>query len=290
MDNDHIKVTLLGTGMPPPTMRQFGMSTLVEAGEKTFLFDCGRGALQRLAQVEISTNAIDSLFLTHLHSDHLVGIPDLWLLGWVGGRESPFVVQGPEGTQEMMSHLEKAFQFDIRIRRDEVEELPAQGIEIVTTELGEGVVYDDGGVKVIAFLVDHGPVRPAFGYRIDYEGRSVVLSGDTTYSDNLIKHSQGTDLLVHEAIAPKARRARTGGANPERSRRIMSYHTTPEQAGEVFRHIKPKLAVFSHVPNAPGAADEIMTGTQGVYTGPVEMGEDLMTLDVGDRVQMQRLM
>src|SRR5690242_12685249 len=113
-----LKVTLLGTGTPSPRMDRFGPSILVEAGNEKLLFDCGRGATQRLAQLKIPFSEVTSLFLTHLHSDHVVGIPDLWLTGWIGGRKAPLQVRGPAGTTQMMAHLEEAFSFDIHIRRD----------------------------------------------------------------------------------------------------------------------------------------------------------------------------
>ena len=110
------KVTLLGTGTPSPVIDRFGASTLVEAGDEKFLFDCGRGAAQRLFQLRVPFNDVHRLYLTHMHSDHLVGIPDLWLTGWIFGRKVPFEVWGPEGTRHMMSHLEQAFEADIHIR------------------------------------------------------------------------------------------------------------------------------------------------------------------------------
>ena len=164
------KVTLLGTGNPRPVMSRFGPSILVEAGKEKLVFDCGRGASQRLDQLKIPFSEITALFLTHLHSDHTVGIPDLWLTGWVMGRTTPLAVWGPEGTKAMMQHLQEAYVFDIHIRRDVDTKLPGAGAEIVAQDIEEGVVYNSAGVKVTAFLVDHGEIKPAFGYRVDYGG------------------------------------------------------------------------------------------------------------------------
>ena len=186
-----IKVTLLGTGNPRPVMSRFGPSILVEAGKEKLLFDCGRGATQRLYQLKIPFTAITGLFLTHLHSDHTVGIPDLWLTGWVMGRDTPLPVWGPKGTKAMMKHLQQAYAFDIHIRRDVDTKLPGAGAMVIANDVQEGVVYNKNGVKVTAFLVDHGEIKPALGYRIDYAGHSVTLSGDTRPSENLIASPRG---------------------------------------------------------------------------------------------------
>lgn len=198
-----LKVTLLGTGTPFPIIDRFGPSTLVQTDKENFLFDCGRGAAQRIFQLHMSLAQVTDLFITHLHSDHIVGIPDFWLTGWVFGRKTPLRVWGPVGTKEMVSYLEKAFQADYRIRIED-EKLPPEGYTMIAEEIREGVVYDKNGVKITAFNVDHGEaIKPSLGYRIDYAGRSLVLSGDTRYSENLIRFSQGADVLVHEVAAAK---------------------------------------------------------------------------------------
>jgi len=282
----NFKVTLLGTGYPQPRMDRFGPSTLVEAGSEKFLFDCGRGAAQRLAQINVSFADVSALFLTHLHSDHTVGIPDLWLTGWVQGRKVPFRVWGPTGTQQMMSHLERAYEFDIHIRRDVDEKLPAQGVVVVAKDIDQGVVYQSREVKITAFIVDHGPVKPALGYRIDYAGHSVVLSGDTRFSENLIRFSEGTDVLVHEVIDADAFRTQNPSFSPERVRIVVAHHTTPEQAGTVFARVKPKLAVYSHV--VPGDTPSLIPLTRKTYSGPLEVGEDLMSFEIGEKVVVRR--
>jgi ribonuclease Z len=281
-----LRVTLLGTGSPQPTMDRFGPSILVEAGEKKLLFDCGRGAAQRIEQIRIPFTQIDALFLTHLHSDHVVGIPDLWLTGWARGRKVPLEVWGPAGTKEMMAHLKEAFQFDIQIRQQD-DKLPALAVDVRAKDIEQGVAYDSGGIKVTAFTVDHGPVKPALGYRIDFAGHSVVLSGDTRYSENLIRFSQGTDVLIHEVIDPEAFRAKNPSVSEERFRAIAGHHTTAEQAGTIFSRVKPKLAVYSHI--VPGDTTSLVPLTRKTYSGPLEVGEDLMTIDIGEGVVVHRV-
>ena len=281
-----IKVTLLGTGTPAPVMNRFGPSILVEAGGQKFLFDAGRGALQRLTQVKLSWRDVNGVFLTHLHSDHVVGFPDLWLTGWLTAeRAAPLYVWGPKGTKNMVSHLEQAYEFDIRMRLAD-EHASAAGVVILASDIADGFVVEKNGVKITAFDVDHAPVEPAFGYRIDFAGRSVVLSGDTRFSENLIRHAAGVDVLVHEVIAPET--YRRAGVAPELAQTIMVHHTTPEQAGEVFARTKPRLAVYSHIGRPSATEADLIPATRKTYAGPLEVGEDLMVIEVGDTVTVRR--
>ncbi|MEO6050158.1 MAG: MBL fold metallo-hydrolase [Pyrinomonadaceae bacterium] len=280
-----IRVTLLGTGTPAPVMNRFGPSILVEAGDQKFIFDVGRGALQRLTQVKVKQKEIQCVFIAHLHSDHVVGFPDFWLNGWLTGkRDSPLRVFGPKGTKKMMSYLEQAFDYDIKIRLYDDHASP-DGVIIEAKDITEGVVYEKNGVKVTAFEVDHRPIKPAFGYRIDYAGRSVVLSGDTRFSENLIKYAKGVELLVHEVASPEA--LKRSEASEEQAKSIIAHHTTPEQAGEVFARVKPKLAVYSHV--GPLATEQdLFPPTRKTYDGPLELGEDLMVIEVGEKIEIHR--
>ena len=291
-----IRVTLLGTGTPSPRPDRFGPSILVEAGDQKLLFDCGRGVPIRLAQLHVPMGQLTAVFLTHLHSDHVVGLPDLWLTGWLanpqfGHRTQPMRLYGPRGTAAMVSALRAAFAADLRIRQAD-EKLAPEGAEIAATEIDEGVVRDSGGVRVNAFTVDHGDdIKPAFGYRIEYRGRVVVLSGDTRPSENLVRHARGADLLVHEVAMGRA----AGLASSEAMRRVLAHHTTPEDAGRIFSRVRPRLAVYSHIAllsydpaNGPPTVDELLAATRTTWDGPLEIGEDLMRIDVGEQVTAHR--
>ena len=282
-----IKVTLLGTGTPVPAMNRFGPSILVEAGGQKFLFDAGRGAMQRLAQLKVRWQDIDGVFFTHLHSDHVVGFPDLWLTGWlVGpGRDRPLRVWGPTGTQKMMSKLEEAYDFDIRIRLYDDRAAP-NGVLLFAQDITEGVVFEKAGLKVTAFDVDHSPVWPAFGYRVDHGGRSIVLSGDTRVSQNLIRYAAGVDLLVHEVASPES--FQRAGVRPERAKSVIAHHVTPEEAGEVFAKTTPKLAVYSHIVQPDAGEQDLIPSTRKHYAGPLEVGEDLMVIEVGEKILVRR--
>ena len=182
----------------------------------------------------------------------------------------------------MMSHLEKAYQFDIRVRTHN----PKDGVVVVADDFNEGVVYEKNGLRITAFEVDHGTVKPAYGYRIDYAGRSAVLSGDTRFNENVIRFSQGVDLLVHEVAATTAELLDTS----ETARIVAGNHTTPEEAAEVFKRVQPKLAVYSHILQFGGyTLNDIIDSTRKAYSGPFEVGEDLMTIELGDKVEIRRL-
>jgi len=292
-----IRVILLGTaGGPRPRAQGLGISTLVLAGSEKLLFDCGRGMTTGMAALAINPADVTKVFLTHLHSDHIISLPELYLFPWASqSRNKPLQVWGPDGTRSMMKHLQEAFAFDIHIRRDVDEKFSAEGIKVLATDIREGVVYEANGVKVTAFLVDHGPVKPAFGFRVDYHGHSVVMSGDTRPSDNLIKFSQGVDLLIHEVggwkqdpllVGPPDEPYPDPGVRQTRREiiAINDHHTDGSEAGQVFQRVKPKLAVFSHA--TASAATRALVRQN--YAGPVEFGEDLMTIDIGDTISVHR--
>jgi len=282
-----LRVTLLGTGSPLPTPDRFGAATLVEAGKEKLLFDVGRGATIRLHQIGVSIGTINAVFLTHFHSDHTSGMADLWLTGWIGryygNRQSPFRVIGPKGTISLMQNLERAYADDVRIRYDD-EKNPMEGVAIAPSEYsGDGVVYEKNGVTVSAIEVDHGPlIKPAYGYRIDYEGRAVVISGDTRYSENLEKHAQGATLVIHEVAIPNQEYYEKTPI----VRYIMAHHISAEEAGSLFARLKPKLAAYTHLvflgsPEYPTPTiADLERRTRQKYSGPLAIGADLMAFEV----------
>ncbi len=286
-----IEVTLLGTGdptpridrYPTPRIDRFGPSTLVETGGVAVLFDAGRGVMQRLYQLGVSTADLDGVFLTHLHSDHVVGLVDLWLTGWVvDRREEPLWVYGPVGTRALVEHLQGAFTLDVETRTAEAHR-SRDGIGIEVVEIEDGFVWERDGVAVRAFAVDHRPVEPAFGFRVDSGGRGLALSGDTRYSESLIRHAAGVDLLIHEvAEAPEAFKAE----HPDLPR--LAHHTQAEDAGRVFAAVSPELAVYSHLVLVGGfEASDLVPLTRRTYDGPVIVGEDLMRIAIGDSVSVR---
>jgi ribonuclease Z len=280
------RVTLLGTGVPTPRPDRFGPSTLIEAGDQKLLIDAGRGAAIRLFQIGVPLGRIDALLLTHFHSDHTSGIPDIWLTGWLesyfGTRKRPFYVLGPIGTKALMANLEKAYAADIKIRTAD-EKLPPEGIAVDVEEFNaDGAIYQKNGVTVIAF-------EPAYGYRVEYDGRSVVVSGDTRFNENVVKFGTGADLLIHEVAI-----VRPELMAESYIKRIMAHHTTACEAGMTFARTGPKLAAYTHlvflaskdVP--PATVTDLIAETRKSYDGPLEIGEDLMCFEIGDTISVKR--
>jgi ribonuclease Z len=266
---------------------------LVEAGGETLLFDCGRGVPERLTQLGPSKSgprlAVNKVFLSHLHSDHTEGLPILWMGGWTARGNNSLSVWGPgpdvdqpTGAGDLLAQLQTAFATNTHIRRDLVEHNPAGGIMIKATEVSEGVVYQNNGVTVTAFLVEHHPVKPAFGYRVDYAGHSVVFSGDTTHSDNLIKFAKGADVLIHEVLIPAP------SADLSVPNAIRDYHTTPEQAADVFKQAAPRLAVYTHIVGAVMPLGLVDRTRAAGYGGPLEVGQELMSIDISESIVVHR--
>jgi ribonuclease Z len=292
MGDRRFRVTLLGAGTPRPDPAHFGPCTLIEAGGQRILVDAGRGATIRLFQLGVPIGSIDLLLLTHFHSDHVVGIPDLWLTGWLGGwfgrRTRPMRVMGPRGTRHLMHHICEAYSADVTIRLAD-ERLPEAGSRVVAGEFEScGVIHDAGGVRITCFEVDHGDlIKPAFGYRFDYDGRSAVLSGDTRYNENLVAHARGADLLVHEVAM-----ARPEAAAIDRIKRVLAHHSAPADAAKVFSRIAPRLAVYNHVVLlgsdgiAPPLPDDLIRETRKGYAGSLVLGEDLMAFEITDTVRI----
>jgi ribonuclease Z len=292
---DSIVVTLLGTGDTIPSPTRYGMSTLVQAGGLNLVFDAGRGCAVRLNQVGIRSIKVDAVFITHFHSDHLNGLADLWTNGYLGPpssrRTTPLEVWGAAGIARITASMRDTYIDDIQIRLAD-EKIPAAGTQILAHEFSaDGVVFERNGVRVTAFAVNHGPlIKPAYGYRVDFAGRSVLLSGDTRFDENLIAHGAGVDLLIHEvAVAPKPL------LDAPWVKAIIDHHTTPEEAGVVFSRTKPRMAVFSHItllgnPANPSPGDQdIEARARTNWSGNLVVGADLTRFVLtADAVSMKR--
>jgi ribonuclease Z len=290
---DGLHVVLCGAGGPLPDPRRSGPCTAVVAGRTLFVVDAGTGGARNMQRLGVPPGQVAAVFLTHFHSDHIDGLGELALLRWAGGSHvEPLPVHGPAGVREVTRGFDRAYAADARYRVAHHGEdvVPPAGAGLVGREfdpprVGESIsVYEADGIRVTAFRVDHEPVEPAVGYRFDYAGRSVVLSGDTRRSDEVARVAQGVDLLVHEALAPRLVAVMTEAAsNANRpalakiASDIPSYHTTPVEAAEIaqaagvghllYHHVVPPLLI-------PGMEAVFLEGVSEAYAGPATLGRD----------------
>ncbi|MGI8554101.1 MAG: MBL fold metallo-hydrolase [Dehalococcoidia bacterium] len=286
-----MKLTLLGTGTPIPNPVRRGPSQVIEAGNELVLIDCGSGAMHRLMDAGYAQPdgrhlrlPLRQIALTHLHSDHITGLPDLLWAGWIMDwwSEPPPIV-GPPGTATFVEFLLRAFQYDIRVRLagDRAgSTVPAPRVE----EVEENAVTEGSDWRLTAFRVEHEPVDQAFGYRLDSEGEAAVISGDTRYSENLIRHAQGADLLVHEVYWRAGMEARLAAATTAQQRAraetVASYHTPADEVGKVADRAEVKQLVLSHILLYGGTPNDLIEDIRPQYRGTITSGEDLQMFDL----------
>jgi ribonuclease Z len=290
---DGLHVVLCGAGSPLPDPERSGPCVAVVAGTRLFVVDSGAGSSKVLGRSGLPQGDVEAIFLTHFHSDHIDGLGELLLQRWVGrGHHEPVPVHGPTGVEEVIAGIDRAYAADRRYRvaHHGADAVPPSGaggraVPFETPAAGEAVtLVSDGDLTVRAFRVEHEPVEPAVGYRFDYKGRSVLLSGDTKRSSNLAHFAEGVDLLVHEALAPQLVAVLTSAA--EQAGRpnlrkittdIIDYHTTPVEAAEIARDARAgALLVYHIVP--PLLITPLRTvfleGVADAYQGPVVIGID----------------
>jgi ribonuclease Z len=274
--DDSSFVVLLGTGMPRPDPKASGPATAIVVGKLVFLVDAGPGVEQQLRAAGLPINGVTALFVTHLHSDHTLGYPDLIFTSWVMGRKTALQAYGPVGLQRMTDHLIAAYQEDIEIRTDDLEHETPFGYRVHVHEVDSGVVYDSAGVRVTAIPVLHGAWKSSYAFRFDTPGRSFVVSGDTRPCQALQRASEGVDVLVHE-VYPAVRlkpEPRPGGEDWPRYMR--AYHTSDEELGALAARAQPKLLVLSHLVRMGGSDEELLAGIRkGGFTGKAVVGKDL---------------
>lgn len=299
---DGLHVILCGSGSPLPDRTRAGPCTMVIAGNRLFVVDAGEGGARNLTLMGLPTGRIERLFLTHFHSDHIDGIGPLLLLRWSGKpNRTPLPVSGPAGVERVVAGFNLAYRQDngYRTAHHGPALMPPTGAGAVATPFAIAgapvVVLNDGGLKVTAFPVDHDPVEPAVGYRFDYKGRSVVISGDTAPSSSLNAAARGTDLLVHEALQPRlvgrlteALAARGVSNTAQITRDILTYHSSPEQAADAARAAGAKQLLLTHiVPPLPlrFAYPAFLGEAADHFDGPITIGEDgmIFSLPAGSR-------
>ncbi|MGB6876101.1 MAG: MBL fold metallo-hydrolase [Candidatus Acidiferrales bacterium] len=268
-------VVFLGTGMPAPNPDRQGPSLAIVANGKAYIVDAGTGIVRQAAAAyrngikALWASQLDIAFLTHLHSDHTLGLPDLILTPWVMHRTVPLQLYGPTGTKAMADNIEKAYAEDIRVRIEGLEHQTTTGHQVVVHEIKPGVVYQDANVKVTAFAVEHGSWKEALGYRFDADGKSIVISGDTRPVESVVQACNGCDMLVHEVYSG------TPG-DAEDAAYFSSFHTSAQQLGEIAAKARPKLlAVWHYVPLGNTDQAKMMEEIHQTFHGTVVVANDL---------------
>ena len=275
-----IEVTLLGTGSPIPDARRAGPSTLVRAGDQTFLVDCGRGVLMRTAALGVSPAAISALLLTHLHSDHIADLGDVLISRWVSNfapNQPPLPIIGPPGTAEVVENTLKSFGPDIGYRLAHHADLTTPP-QVEVEEVTEGVVWGRDSVAITVAPTDHRPVAPTIGFRIEHNGASVVLAGDTVPCPTLDALAAGAGALVHTVI----RKDLVDAMPMQRIRDICDYHSTVEQAADTAARAGVGILILTHYvpPIPPGQEDDWRALAATVFDRQIEIGDDLHRVEV----------
>ena len=282
------RVTLVGTGGPELTSERQGEATLIESHGQSLLFDAGRGVLDGLYRSHIQPREVTRVFLTHLHSDHIEGLPGLWMTPWfLLGRKTPLEVWGPVGTAAMIHGMRQMFGHDLDHRSNGL--FKREYLDVVVHEIMPGVVYDAQGMKVMAIAVEHADGDPAFAYRVETGDSTILLTGDCTYGEDLVRGAGRLDLLVSNVAA--------GSAEVEAEPRwapVFAKLMRPEQAAALFAKTSPRLAVYSHVvkKGLPGEAGDavILKRTRlAGYSGALQMGEDHMRISLEKTIRIEHI-
>lgn len=294
---DGLHLYVCGSGSPMPDASRAGPCLAVLAGQQAFVFDAGSGSIRKLQRMGFPMPRLQAAFLTHLHSDHIDGLGELLLQAWVaGGRSAPLPVYGPAGTDKVISGLRSAYEIDegYRVAHHGPKVVHPGGFggaeQFITLPDGTDsqVVYDQGGVKITVIRVNHAPIDPAFGYRIDYKGRSIALSGDTVYSPTFTAAAKGADLMLYEALNKKMVAAlgeklgqRGQAANAQIMKDIQNYHASPEDAARSAREAGVQALVLYHLVPAPPVRliEPMFLGdAPKVFSGTLRLADDGMLI------------
>lgn len=274
------KLVLLGTGNPRPTPERSGPASAVVYNHVAYIFDAGPGIVRRASAAAerdnipaLTPRRLSVVFLTHLHSDHTLGLPDLIFSPWVMGRKEPLEVYGPKGTRKMVDHLEAAWRQDIDIRIQGLEHANDTGYRAIVHEIEPGVVYREGQVEVTAVPVHHGSWPQAYGYRVRTPDRVIVISGDCAPGPALVEACQGCDILLHEVYSE----AGIQKEGEEWVKYMHQFHTSAAELADIAAKAHPKLLVLYHFTFSPDArtADAVLRELKQHYHGLVVAGNDL---------------
>jgi ribonuclease BN (tRNA processing enzyme) len=275
--NAATKLVLLGTGTPFADPTKSGPSLAIVVNNTSYIVDCGPGVVRRAAEASklgfpsLEAAQLKTLFITHLHSDHTIGLADIILTPAVLDRNAPISIYGPIGSKKMTDDLMSAYKEDIAIRINGLEKGDAIAYQVYTNEINEGQIYKDSNLTVTAFNVKHGQWDNAFGFVFQTKDKKIVISGDCTYSENLIKYAKDCDILVHEVYSDAGLKKRTQRWQDYHS----TFHTSTFQLADIANKVKPKLLILNHQLTFGTSLQSLLDELKSKYTGPVVNGADL---------------
>jgi ribonuclease BN (tRNA processing enzyme) len=275
--NTDTKLILLGTGTPFADPTKSGPSLAIVVNNTSYIVDCGPGVVRRAAEASklgfpsLEAAQLKTLFITHLHSDHTIGLADIILTPAVLDRNAPIRIYGPVGSKKMTDDLMSAYKEDIAIRINGLEKGDAIAYQVYTNEIKEGQIYKDSNLTVTAFNVQHGQWDNAFGFVFQTKDKKIVISGDCTYSENLIKYAKGCDILVHEVYSDAGLKKRTQRWQDYHS----TFHTSTYQLADIANQVKPKLLILNHQLTFGTSLQSLLDELKSKYAGPVVNGADL---------------
>lgn len=271
------QLVLLGTGTPLADPTKSGPSLAIVVNNTSYIVDCGPGVVRRAAQAKelgfpsLEAAQLKTVFITHLHSDHTTGLADVILTPAVLDRNAPISIYGPIGIKKMTQHIMEAYKEDIDIRIKGLEKGDAIAYQVNTNEIKEGEIYKDSNLTVTAFKVKHGQWENAFGFVFQTKDKKIVISGDCTYSDNLIKYAKGCDILVHEVYSDAGLKKRTKRWQDYHS----NFHTSTYQLADIANKVKPKLLILNHQLTFGTSLQNVLDEVKSKYGGVVVNGADL---------------
>jgi len=269
-DKGKTKIILLGTGTPNAEPNRSGAAIAIVVNEVPYLIDFGPGIIRRANAAKISVEELRTVFLTHLHSDHTAGYPDLILTPWVLGRDKPLSVLGPPGIEMMTENILEAYQEDINERINGLEPINQIGYKVEVKEIEQGIIYHDDNIKVEAFDVKHGSWK-AVGYKFHTPDRTIAISGDTAPFENMIEVYKNCDVLIHEVYSVEGLKSRP----KEWQEYHESVHTSSFELAEIASIVKPKLLILYHQLLWGVKEKDLLTEIKGSYNGKVVSGKDL---------------
>ena len=272
------KLTLLGTGCPSPSHLRYGPSSLVSYEGTNYLIDAGSGVTQRLSEAGIKPGEIDYFFITHLHSDHIVDLYQLFISGWHTGRETKFKVFGPKGLKSHFDKIFEAYKEELDLRKEWEMRPNVEGLAYEITEINNELKIELDNATIESVKVDHHPVDPAFGYKFILGPKNIIFSGDTRYCEVLEKSSKDADILVHEVFVGL-------DYDPVRMsldtiENISDYHTTPEEIGILASNASVKKLILNHFVPPVFDEDVLVERISKHFDGEIVVGKDLMQFDI----------